>query len=63
MTTHDTARAHVWQGRPGCVACGGLGVIHVQVKGQLRTERVPCACTREHTAADIEHAKAHGERA
>lgn len=42
------ARAHVWQGRPGCVACGGLGVIHVQVKGQLRTERVPCACTREH---------------
>ena len=36
------------QPRPDCVACQGLGVIHVQVKGQLRTERVPCACTREH---------------
>jgi hypothetical protein len=57
------ARAHVWQGRPGCVACGGLGTIHQQVKGQLRVVRVPCGCTREHTAEDYERAKAQGERA
>lgn len=44
------ARAHVWQGRPGCVACGGLGTIHQQVPGELRVIRVPCPCKTEHVA-------------
>ena len=50
MTTNDTARAHVWQGRPGCVACGGLGTIHQQVPGELRVIRVPCPYKTEHVA-------------
>lgn len=38
---HAPARA----GRPGCKDCGGIGVVHVQVKGQLRVERAACPCT------------------
>lgn len=59
MTAPDTARAHVCaasnhvekseqahQPRPDCVACQGLGVIHFQVPGELRTERRECQCWR-----------------
>lgn len=34
------------QPRPDCVACGGLGKIHVQVPGEFRTASVPCQCWR-----------------
>jgi hypothetical protein len=34
-------------GKPGCKDCCGIGVVHVQVKGQLRVERKPCPCTIE----------------
>lgn len=53
MTAPDTARAHVWQGRPGCVACGGLGTIHQQVPGELRVVRVTCACVTEQQFAHV----------
>ena len=61
MTAADTARAHVSRTpRPGCVACSGLGVIHVQVPGQLRVERKQCQCWRiteamDAVAADVEN--------
>lgn len=32
--------------RPDCIACGGLGKIHVQVPGEFRTASVPCQCWR-----------------
>ena len=59
MTTD--ARAHVSRTpRPGCVACGGIGVIHVQVPGQLRVERKQCQCWRiteamDAVAADVQN--------
>lgn len=54
-TRPDTARAHVspppkaepqHTPRPDCIACGGLGKIHVQVPGEFRTASVPCQCWR-----------------
>lgn len=55
------ARAHVSRTpRPGCVACGGFGTIHVQVPGEFRIERRECQCWRiteamDAVAADVQN--------
>ncbi|WP_313495422.1 hypothetical protein [Pseudoxanthomonas mexicana] len=61
MTAPTDARAHVSRTpRPGCVACGGFGTIHVQVPGEFRIERKQCQCWRiteamDAVAADVEN--------